>query len=143
MVELYKTVRTYYYLATVAGDPRIEAYAKLLVEECIDVQPGWQVVVLGSYLGRPLIEEVLAQVARRGAYGLLRLTFGESSIAPHAWLREAPLELLSTLPSIEKFALETIDAVIVVDAPENTRAASAVSHHPLHEEHALRREDRR
>jgi len=115
----------------VAGDPRIEAYAKLLVEECIEVQPGWQVVVLGSYLGRPLIEEVLVQVARRGAYGLLRLTFGEPSITPHAWLREAPLELLSTLPSIEKFALETIDAVIVVDAPENTRAASAVSQERL------------
>ncbi len=40
------------------GDPRIEAYARLLVEECLDVQSGWQVVVSGGMLGRPLVEDV-------------------------------------------------------------------------------------
>ena len=30
------------------ADPRIESYAKLLVETCLDVQPGWQVVVGGA-----------------------------------------------------------------------------------------------
>ena len=30
-------------------DPRVEAYARLLVERCVDVQPGWQVArVLGG-----------------------------------------------------------------------------------------------
>ena len=35
-------------------DPRDEQYASILVETCIDVQPGWQVIVLASPLGRPL-----------------------------------------------------------------------------------------
>ena len=28
--------------------PRIEQYARIMVEDCIDVQPGWQVVVVGG-----------------------------------------------------------------------------------------------
>ena len=36
-------------------DPRVEQYAKLLVERSVDVQPGWQVVVIGSTQARPLV----------------------------------------------------------------------------------------
>jgi Leucyl aminopeptidase (aminopeptidase T) len=39
-------------------DPRDEQYANLLVETCVDVQPGWQVVVAASPLARPLLDEV-------------------------------------------------------------------------------------
>jgi aminopeptidase len=115
----------------VRGDARIEAYANLLVAECVDVQPGWEVVVLGGYLGRPLVEEVVRQIARRGAYALVRVTFGESSLLPRAWLLEAPLELVSVPAPTERHLCETVDAVIVVDAPENTRDASMVSQERL------------
>jgi aminopeptidase len=109
------------------ADARIEAYTKLLVEDCVDVQPGWQVLVVGSHLARPLIEEIVRQVARRGAYALQRVTFGEASWASRVWLREAPLELVSIPAPIERHAAETMDALIVVDAPENTRELSAVT----------------
>jgi leucyl aminopeptidase (aminopeptidase T) len=36
-------------------DPRVEQYARLMVETCLDVQPGWQVMVVGGIEGRPLI----------------------------------------------------------------------------------------
>ncbi len=107
-------------------DCRIERYARLLVEDCVDVQPGWQVVVIGSYLGRPLIEEMIRQIARRGAYALPRVTFGEASVASRAWLLEAPLDLISTIPPIEQHILGAMDALIVIDAPENTRDGSRV-----------------
>lgn len=107
-------------------EARIEEYAKLLVEECIDVQPGWQVVVIGSYLGRPLVEEVIRQIARRGAYAIPRITFGEASVASRTWLLEAPLELVSTIAPIEQHILSAMDALIVIDAPENTRDGSRV-----------------
>ena len=68
------------------SDPRLSDYAKLLVEDCVDAQLGWQVVVMGSYLGRPLLEEVVRQVARRGAYAFLHVTFGETSTTSRAWL---------------------------------------------------------
>src|SRR5213079_1659806 len=40
------------------GDERIARYAYLLVGTCIDVQPGWEVVVVGSPPGKPLLQEV-------------------------------------------------------------------------------------
>ncbi|MDQ5820900.1 MAG: aminopeptidase, partial [Actinomycetota bacterium] len=63
-------------------DPRIESYAKLLVETCLDVQPGWQVVVGSSHLGRPLVEEVARQLARKGAYAIIRIGFGAHGVGP-------------------------------------------------------------
>jgi len=103
-------------------DPRIEQYARVLVETCIDVQPGWQVVVVSSPLARPLVDEVSRQLARRGAYALLRLAGGPNI----PWLQEAPEELLDTPPPIDVHALETADGLIAIEAPENTREISAV-----------------
>jgi aminopeptidase len=104
-------------------DPRIEQYARLLVETCIDVQPGWQVIVSSSHLAQPLVDEVSRQVARRGAYVLLRLAGG----ANIPWLQEAPEELLDTPAAIDIHTLETADGWIAIEAPANTREISAVS----------------
>ncbi|HEY7017146.1 MAG TPA: aminopeptidase [Gaiellaceae bacterium] len=103
-----------------SGNPRIEQYAKLLVETCIDVQPGWQVIVSGGVLGRPLLEEVSRQVGRRGAYALLRPNLTGSGLNV-PWALEAPEELLSTPPEIDTFLWANADALISIEAPENTR----------------------
>jgi aminopeptidase len=91
------------------------------------VQPGWQVLVLSTPLGRPLVEEIVRQVARRGAYALLRVSFGGAAITDRLWTREAPIELLSTPATITTNELETCDALIVVEAPENTRDEASVA----------------
>jgi aminopeptidase len=115
------------------GDPRVEAYAKLLVERCVDVQPGWQVLVFSSPLGRPLVEEVVRCVARRGAYALPRVSLsGLDSI----WLREAPEELLKEFAPIEAHSVENADCYVAIGAPENTRDGSDVPPERL----ALRRQ---
>jgi aminopeptidase len=68
------------------------------------------------------VEEVARQLARRGAYALTRIHFvHEVGLADAAWLSAASDELLAELPSIDRFALATMDAVIVIVAPENTR----------------------
>jgi len=108
------------------SDPRDRQLAELLVDTCIGVQPGWQVLISGSPLGRPLLDEVVRVVAERDAYALLRLTFDESTINPRAWLRYAPLERLAVPAPIEQHALENCDALVVVVAPENTRDASDI-----------------
>lgn len=109
------------------ADPRIESYAKLLVETCLDVQPGWQVVVGSSYLGRPLVEEVCRQIGAKGAYALMRIGFNGIGVGPElAWVKAAPDELLKEIPSIDYYALMNLDAVMVIVAPENTREASAI-----------------
>ncbi len=106
-------------------DPRVEAYAKLLVERCLDVQPGWEVLIRSTPLARPLLEELERQIARRGAYAIMRINW---SLWPtdYGWVSEAPEELLSELPAIDRFACDRMDARITLDAPENTRSATDV-----------------
>jgi aminopeptidase len=109
------------------SNPRVEAYARLLVERCIDVQPGWQVMVESTPLARPLVEEVVRLIARREAYALVRLHFATTDFLNQLpWVEEAPEALLAQLAPIEREAYEKIDAWIHIAAPENTRAGADV-----------------
>ncbi|MBA3366239.1 MAG: aminopeptidase [Actinobacteria bacterium] len=107
------------------ADPRIEQYARLLVERCVDVQPGWQVLVRSQPAARPLVEEVTRQIARRGAYALTRLSFNSVGVDP-VWAKEAPEDLLRQLAPIEVYAVENADCLMSIVAPENTRDGSDV-----------------
>jgi aminopeptidase len=108
------------------AEERTRRYAELLVDTCLGVQPGWQVAVFGTPLARPLVEEVLRVLARRDAWALLRLTFGGIAAGPRQWTLEAPLERVRELPPLEQHTLVNVDALLVIDAPENTRDAAAV-----------------
>ena len=91
-----------------SGDPRVEAYAKLLVETCVDVQPGWQVLVTGSYLARPLLEEVSRQVGRRGAYAIQRANLtGYGTNIP--WALEAREDPPRKPAAIDAYAFDHAD----------------------------------
>lgn len=107
-----------------ALDPRVEQYARILVEDCVDVQPGWEVLVIAQPLGRPLVNEVCRQLAHRGAYALLRLGF--ELWGNTAWTKEAPEKLLRAVPSITAYELEHTDSYIAIMAPENTREGADV-----------------
>lgn len=106
-----------------ATDPQIEAYARLLVERSVDVQPGWQVMVNSSPLARPLVDAVVRVIAQRGAYALVRLGYESTALA---WALEAPETLLGEAAPAEQRTHEEIDAQIVISAPENTREMSAL-----------------
>jgi len=108
------------------SDPRDEQYARLLIETCIDVQPGWQVVVVGHVLGRPLFDEVCKVVAERGAYVLPRLAHSGLGGSPLAWVNEASEELLSKPAPLEEHVMLNVDALVAIVAPENTRDAAEV-----------------
>ena len=105
-------------------DPRIDDYAKLLVDRSVAVQPGWQVSIRGTPAARPLIEAVMEQVARRGAYPVLQLTF-EMIGGPFA--REAPLELLRDAAPLQRRIWAEVDAFIAIWSPENTREGAELS----------------
>jgi aminopeptidase len=99
-------------------DPRIDEYARLLVDRSVGVRPGWEVLIRSTPLARPLIEAVSEQIARRGAYPLWQLQW-EPTSGPFA--REAPLELLSVPSPVMDFVWRNCDAFIMISAPENTR----------------------
>lgn len=105
-------------------DPRIDEYARLLVGRSVGVREGWQVLVRSTPLARPLVEAVLEEVARRGAYPLLQLSF-EQIGGPFA--REAPIELLGEPAPLQRRIWEEVDAFISIWAPENTREGSELS----------------
>jgi aminopeptidase len=105
-------------------DPRIDDYARLLVERCVGVQPGWQVCLRGTHLARPLIEAVIEQIARVGAYPLLNLSF-ESVGGPFA--REAPLETLRKAAPLQERMWREADALISIWSPERTDEGSDLS----------------
>jgi aminopeptidase len=105
------------------ADPRIQEYARLLVERSIDPQPGWQVVVLSNYLARPLVEEVVRLLGRRGAYPFVQLSLGGEDLWPleTVWAEEVPLDAIAERPPLRVAIEDEIDAWIRIGAPENTR----------------------
>ena len=103
-------------------DPRLERYAEILVDTCVGVQPGWQVIVWAGPQGRPIVDEVARLIGRRGAYALVR-----SGLAGNlGWVLEAPEKLLEKLAPIDLYAFEHADGLIAIDAPDNTREIAAV-----------------
>lgn len=109
------------------SDPRAERYAALLLDTCLRVQPGWQVLVWGYPQARPLLEAVLRGLGQRDAYPLLRLTFGGGLVYHREWLRHASLDRLAEPASIDVEALDRCDALLAVAAPENTRDGSDIA----------------
>lgn len=108
-------------------DPRNRRLAELLVDTCLGVRPGWQVLVAGSPPARPLLEELVRVIAERDAYALLRLTFDDATFTPRTWTRFAPLERLAIPAPLDVHAIESCDALVAIVAPENTRDAAEVS----------------
>jgi aminopeptidase len=100
---------------------KVEQYARLLVETCVDVRPRDQVLVSSSPLARPLVDQVARLIGERGAWALQRIVGYDT-----AWANAAPEELLAELPPIDRHALETCDVAITIIAPENTRELTAI-----------------
>ncbi len=76
---------------------------------------------------RPLLEAVTREIGRRGAYPLLRLTFGGGLVYHRDWVRHAPLELLAEPAPIDVHTLDHCDALLAIAAPDNTRDGSDIA----------------
>jgi aminopeptidase len=107
------------------ADERIRKFAEILLDTCVGVQKGWQVILSSSPLARPMVEELTRGLAERGAYALLRINWSEG-MAELAWVESAPLDVLAEMADIDRYAMENCDAVIAVVGSENTRAYSSV-----------------
>jgi aminopeptidase len=109
--------------------PRVRQLAELLVGRSLDVQPGWQVLVQATALARPLVEELVRSIARRGAYPLVRLSFTDLERVPFetVWAEEAPEELLSVAAPSDVRTRNEIDARVIVFSAENVYAGSELA----------------
>jgi aminopeptidase len=107
-------------------DPRVEQYARLLVDRSLGVQAGWQVMVVATPSARPLVEELVRQIGRKGAWPLVRLSYIDQEQVPFdsLWATEAPEEQLGTMAPSEARTREELDAWLLVFGSENTRGAT-------------------
>jgi aminopeptidase len=89
----------------------------------VDAQPGWEVVVMAGTEGRPLLEEVVRAIGRRGAVPLVQLSFSGMDFWPfeHIWAETAPADLVAERSPLRVKIEDECDAWIRIGAPENTR----------------------
>ena len=115
------------------ADPRVTEYANLLVDRCVDVQPGWEVLVIGSTQARPLVEDVVRAIGRRKGVPITQLSFSGMDFWPFEmiWSETAPAELVAERSPLRVKLEDECDAWIRIGAPENTREGADLSseHH--------------
>jgi aminopeptidase len=109
------------------SDARLLRYAELLVDRCIDPEPGGHVLVATTTEARPLAEELSRRLARRGAYALTRITFGAVYPLDAAWIEAAAPSLAHALPPLEQEVVDRIDGAVFVLAPEDPPADADLS----------------
>jgi len=73
-------------VADLTGDPRVEQYARLIVERSLDVRPGWQVLVRSTPLAKPLLSELVRLIARRGHPVHERTAPTLAELTGYAWI---------------------------------------------------------
>jgi aminopeptidase len=105
---------------------RVEAYADLLLDWSLGVQPGWQVLVATTAEARPLAEALSRGLARRGAWAIPRVHFGGLYPLDVAWTEAAGGRADGFAP-LERELVDGVDGVIVVLAPEDPPADEAVA----------------
>jgi aminopeptidase len=100
-----------------------DAYAALLADWCLEAQPDQQVLINTTTLAQEPALALHRVLLERGAWPLLRLTPPELMADFYRHARE---EQLDSFPPAELTEMESVDAVIRIEAPANTRALAAI-----------------
>jgi aminopeptidase len=106
---------------TAGPDPA--AFASLLCDYCLQPAPDEQVVVRSTTLAAPLLLELQRALLERGAWPLLRVALPGQEEGFWAAARDAHLD---AFPTAELGEIESTDASLVIQAPDNTRALAGV-----------------
>jgi aminopeptidase len=98
-------------------------FADLLTGYCLEVQPGWQVLVRSTTLATPLLLELQRAIMERDAWCLLRMELpGEGrSFYEHAKERH-----LDTFASLAWEEARRIDATLAIQAPDDVRSLAGI-----------------
>jgi aminopeptidase len=106
-----------------AGGPDPDAFAALLCDWCLDVQRGQQVLVRTSTFAAPLVRALHRAVLEREAWPALRISPDGLDADFYRHARKVHLDGFAPLDLLET---ESVDAVLGIDAPANTRALAGI-----------------
>jgi aminopeptidase len=119
------------------SDPRVAKLADLLVNYSLELQPGQLVRVDGGMVAAPLVTELYRYALKAGAHPRTRLEVeGLDVIA----VGESSEQQLTFVSEIDRFEIETLDALITIWADKNTRSLSQADPRRLSKRIASRRE---
>ena len=93
-------------------------YADLLVNYCLELQPGERCYVVSSTLAEPLLREVYRAGLRAGAHMHIDISFREQG---RIFLQEANEEQLGYIAPGYRVAMEEFEAYLHIRAPHNLR----------------------
>jgi aminopeptidase len=106
------------------ADPRIAKLANLLVNYCVELQPGQTVAIQSNHIALPLIRETYRAALKAGAQPWNAMA--DEEIA-EILLKEGNDAQLEYLPELTRIITEQYDARISIAAPINTRYLSGVN----------------
>jgi aminopeptidase len=104
-------------------DPRVAKLARVLVNYCVDVQPGHLVAIYGLPVAQPLLKETYREVLRAGGFPYL---FASVDGVEELFLSEASDEQLQHVSKVTEMVANEFDGRIVILSSSNTRNLSIV-----------------
>jgi aminopeptidase len=103
--------------------PDPDAFAALLCDWCLGVEPGQQVLVVSTTLALEPVAAVYRAVLERGAWPLLRLTPPESTADFYRLARD---EQLDGYPPLDLAEMQGADSWLRISAPANTHELAGI-----------------
>lgn len=105
------------------ADPRIELWARVMIEYSTDVRAGEVVAISGGTAGEPLLRALAKEVMRRGGYPVVVPSLSGLNAQLIAMANDAQIDFISP---VEQFVRAQADVAISVSAEVNTKASSGV-----------------
>jgi aminopeptidase len=105
------------------GGPDPDAFAWLLCDWCLDVEPGQQVLISSTTLAEPLLRALHRAVLQRDAWPGMRIALPTQGAD---FYRHAGARHLDGFAPVDLAEMQATDSTLSIDAPANTAALSGI-----------------
>ena len=111
------------------SDPRIQKFAKVLVEHSTRVEPGDRVLIEGTTAAEPLVRELFIQILGKGGIPHPMISFPGMVpfIQDDMYLTYANETQLDFVPTFYKLAYDHFDSRIRIHSSTNTRGTTSIN----------------
>ncbi len=106
------------------ADQRIEKYAEVLVNYCVEVKSGDKVKIFGNTTAEPLLKALYKKVLSTGGQPIISLNFHDSE---ELLYQNASDNQLQYIHETEKVLVEQYDVDIHIHSPVNTKNLSQIA----------------